>query len=162
MFNAGDLKGYLKDGKRREDMIGVPRVQGDALDDGSNKLAKTFLKVTLSEHDKRFHSGGYHEGDTCNFREALKRGDSADALVSAEKKEAGIKVGFIRFKEDEKTGEKKIVGIEEVKKVDVDGSDGSTVKVAGLEVNCKAATAEDSADAIRERAIRRYLGSVGK
>lgn len=159
MFNAGDLKSYMKSGKRREDMIGVPRVQVDASDEGGERLAKTFLKVTLSEHDKRFHKGGYKDGDACNFREALKRGDSADELVAAEKKEAEIKVGFVKFKENEKTGKKEVVGIEEVKKVDVEGDDGEPVKVAGVQEEGKA---EDSSEELKTGAIRRYLDAVGK
>ena len=129
MMNFGDFKKYLKNGKRREDMIGVPRV---AEDEDKKEMAKTFLKVTLAQHDKVYHKGGYHEGDKCNFREALKRGDSADELAEAEKKEGEVKVGFVKFKENEETGKKEIVGIEEAKKVEVKGDEGKKVEVAGL------------------------------
>lgn len=166
MFNIGDFKKYIRDGRRREDMIGVPRRAASdetVADEDRQKMAKTFLSVTLSEHDKKYHKGGYKEGDSCNFREALKCGDSADALVAAEKKEADIKVGFVRFKENEKTGRKEIVGIEEVKKVNVDGDDGEPVKVAGLrEGEMKEGVAEDAGETSNAGAIRRYLEAVGK
>ena len=34
--------------------------------------------VSLEEHDKRFHKGGYKKGDRCEFRKRLKIGDEND------------------------------------------------------------------------------------
>lgn len=41
----------------------------------------------LEKHDRRFHPQGYREGDYCKYRDALKRGDDADKLATAEKEE---------------------------------------------------------------------------
>lgn len=41
----------------------------------------------LEKHDRRFHPNGYKEGDSCRYRDALKRGDRADDLAAAEKAE---------------------------------------------------------------------------
>lgn len=164
-MNIGDLKKYLANGKRREDMIGVPRTpvapkQGydadsEASDEDKKNLAKTFLKVTLAQHDAAYHKGGYHEGDVCNFRESLKRGDSADQLAAAEKKEGEVKTGFVKFKEDPATGKREIVGLEEAEKVKVENEDDKTVVVAGVKDDDGEETSAGESDP-----IKRYLTSV--
>lgn len=66
--------------------------------------AATLKGQTLQEHDKAHHPGGYHEGDTCKFRDKLKTetetdkadeldtgGDSgfADKEIASKKKDSG-------------------------------------------------------------------------
>ena len=40
-----------------------------------------YVLTSLEKHDRRFHPDGYKEGDTCKYREALKRGDLADYFL---------------------------------------------------------------------------------
>ena len=40
--------------------------------------------VSLEEHDKRHHPGGFKEGDTCKFREELAKSDEPDAAVKTD------------------------------------------------------------------------------
>lgn len=47
--------------------------------------ADTLKDQTLQEHDRQHHPGGYHEGDTCKFRDKIKtetETDKADELDS--------------------------------------------------------------------------------
>lgn len=159
-MNIGDLKKYLSNGKRREDMKGVPMSCGESqvCDESNGRLAKTFLKVTLAQHDKIYHKGGYHEGDACNFREALKRGDSVDEIADAEKKEGGVRLGFVTFREDEKTGKKVLVGIEEAKGVVVEGKNDEQVEVACIDKTGgdKGGKAEDRMPHLLEEHDKRF------
>ena len=50
--------------------------------------------TNLEKHDKRFHPNGYNEGDSCKYRDALKRGDDADRLADAEKEEGDAQAGI--------------------------------------------------------------------
>lgn len=36
----------------------------------------------LDAHDKKYHPGGYKDGDSCNLRDSLGKKDDADALGS--------------------------------------------------------------------------------
>ena len=49
--------------------------------------------TNLEKHDKRFHPNGYNEGDSCKYRDALKRGDDADKIAAAEKEEGDAQEG---------------------------------------------------------------------
>lgn len=71
----------------------------DDVNDNPDAPTKSMLKVledatdesprmSLEEHDKRFHPNGYKPGSTCQFREALARGDDLDGIEEAEKIEA--------------------------------------------------------------------------
>ena len=77
------------------------------------EMAKTFLKKTLTEHDKVYHPNGYKEGDDCNFRASMIKNDIADDIL-AEKPKEEVKIGLVEFKED-KDGNKKIVDVVEAK-----------------------------------------------
>ena len=120
MFGIEKFKAYLEGGGESQDS-GLPsglrrlNVPADA-EDAATKVppkAKTLLSKTLAQHDMRFHKNGFKEGDTCNFREGLIRGDDADDLAREERKEGDVKLGLVKFTE-EKDGTKKIMGIEEV------------------------------------------------
>lgn len=120
MFGESKFKDYLASGGEPE-CLGVPKglrrlKVASSSEDASTKVseqAKTLLSKTLSQHDKQFHKDGYKEGDTCNFRVGLMRGDDADDLAKEERKEGDVKFGFVKFTEDN-DGTKKIMGVEEV------------------------------------------------
>lgn len=115
MFNSGDFKRYLEGGDGKPEDPGLPRLPrvSCAQDEDTLPLAKTFLRKTLAQHDAAYHKHGYHEGDKCNFREALMRGDSADAIKSEERKEASPRYGLVKFVLEDDGG-KKVLGIEDV------------------------------------------------
>lgn len=46
--------------------------------------------MNLAQHDRRFHPNGYREGASCLYRAAMSRGDNADQLEKAEKKERQV------------------------------------------------------------------------
>lgn len=52
-----------------------------ALDAGIDWKADQLVQETLEHHDRRFHPNGYKEGDKCNFRERLDRGDLTDMFL---------------------------------------------------------------------------------
>lgn len=76
------------------------------------EMAKTFLKKTLTEHDKIYHPNGYKKGDDCNFRKMFDKADNVDTLLS-EKPKKEEKMGVVKFEETPQ-GEKKIVDIVEL------------------------------------------------
>lgn len=64
--------------------------------------------TSLEVHDRRYHKNGWKEGDACEYREQLKKGDSVDDLMAAEaRKDARVggvskPTGFLsRKKHDE-------------------------------------------------------------
>jgi len=124
MTNFGDLKRFLAEGEPPPpNSFGVlrPSVAAEDADDDRQTAfveAKTFLKKTLEEHDKTYHPNGYHEGDKCNFRAAMKRNDIVDDLLD-EKVKSELKVGLVKFREDG-DGEKKIVDVVELEDVEED------------------------------------------
>ena len=144
-MDIGAFKDFLANGEKSEVGFKIPHMPSVAQDEGnieSNaKMAKTFLKKTLTEHDKVYHPNGYNpKDDKCNFRAMLKKNDNVDALV-AEKPKEEAHLGLVEFLEDDK-GEKKIVDV-----VEVDEKKAEEIKESS----------EDSADA-----IQKYLAVAGK
>lgn len=138
-FNLGDLKAYLSGGKNPCPYIKGYVARATALD-SADGVAKTLLKKTLTQHDAMYHKSGYKAGDSCNFRDALAKGDPVD-VINLKKDEGEGKVGLVKYVENS-NGEKKIVGVEEV--------DTESVEVSPVE-------SVDSAD----KRISRYLTMVG-
>ena len=116
-MDIGSFKDYLAKGAVCSAGFRIPRLPSVAQDgadaEDNSKVAKTFLKKTLMEHDKVYHKDGYDpQKDKCNFREMLKKNDNVDALVE-EKPQESVKLGLVEFIEG-KDGEKKLVDIVEV------------------------------------------------
>lgn len=66
----------------------------------------TLKDQTLQEHDKAHHPGGYHEGDTCKFRDKIKEvtpEDQADELSLGGVKQQGT------IEKDGSSGERKSI-----------------------------------------------------
>ena len=143
-MDIGAFKDYLANGGDNDVGFKIPHLPSAAQDEGdveaNAKMAKTFLKKTLTEHDKVYHPNGYDpKNDKCNFRAMLKKNDNVDALVS-EKPKDEARLGLVEFLEDDK-GEKKIVDV-----VEVDEKKAEEIKESS----------EDSADA-----VAKYLAMAG-
>lgn len=123
MFNKGDFMRYLAGGaaEARPDYgFVVPSAPAADAAPKREQMAKTFLKKTLTEHDKAYHPDGYDpKKDKCNFRASMIKNDIADDLLSEKPKEE-VKLGFVEFKEDDK-GNKKIVDVVEAKEAVAEG-----------------------------------------
>lgn len=117
MFNKGDFIRYLAGGSaeaRPDYGFVIPSAPAADAAPEREQMAKTFLKKTLTEHDKVYHPNGYDpDKDKCNFRAAMIKNDIADDILSEKPKEE-VKLGFVEFKEDDK-GNKKIVDVVEAK-----------------------------------------------
>lgn len=122
-FNLGDFKQFLKTGDENahaEMPQGIvrrlPPVENaeDKQAALPEKVAKTWLKKTLAQHDRTYHPNGYQEGAECNFRAALMRGDGADTIPE-EKKGSEQRFGLVKF--EEKDGRKKITDLVDVTEV---------------------------------------------
>lgn len=143
-MDIGAFKQFLAKGGSNEMGFKVPHLPEASQDEGdvtaNAKMAKTFLKKTLTEHDKVYHPNGYDpKNDKCNFRDMLKKNDNVDALV-AEKPKEEAHLGLVEFLEDDK-GSKKIVDV-----VEVDEKKAEEIKESS----------EDSASA-----IAKYLAIAG-
>ena len=129
-FNSGDFKAFLATGNgnaHAEVPKGLGRV-ANALapsEDAAPKVAKTILKKTLAQHDKTYHPDGYKEGDECNFRAELMKGDNADD-IKAVKPSKEERFGLVKFEETER-GKKvtDIVDVTEVVKEQEEAEDSS-------------------------------------
>lgn len=115
MFNKGDFIRYLAGGasdSRPDYGFVIPTAPAADAAPEHEQMAKTFLRKTLAEHDKEYHPNGYDpKKDKCNFRASMIKNDIADDLLSEKPK---VKIGFVKFEEDEK-GNKKIVDVVETK-----------------------------------------------
>ena len=125
-MDIGAFKNFLANGKDQGQGFSIPQlpqVSQDAEDIEANaKMAKTFLKKTLTEHDKVYHPNGYDPShDKCNFRAMMKKHDNVDALL-AENPKTEAKVGMVEYLEDE-NGEKKIVDVIEVADMERGGAE---------------------------------------
>ena len=65
---------------------------------GRNPEVKGGKITSLADHDKKFHPNGFKEGDSCKFRENLKKKDSADRIGTGQS--AGKEVAFDAESED--------------------------------------------------------------
>ena len=145
IMDIGAFKDFLAKGEKSDVGFQIPHLPSAAQDAGdmeSNaKMAKTFLKKTLTEHDKVYHPDGYNpKEDKCNFRAMLKKNDNVDALV-AEKPKEEAHLGLVECLEDD-NGKKKIVDV-----VEVDEKKAEEIKESS----------EDSASA-----IAKYLAVAGE
>lgn len=117
-MDIGAFKRYLATGEQGDYAgLRIPRLASvaDAAPEVAPKkeeMAKTFLKKTLTEHDKIYHPNGYKKGEQCNFRRMFDKADNVDTLLS-EKPKTEEKVGVVKFEETPQGG-KKIVDIVEL------------------------------------------------
>ncbi len=75
---AAEFARIMESGKIEKDKTAQDELYEALVED-----ADTLKDQTLQEHDRRHHPGGYHEGDTCKFRNKLKtetETDKADEL----------------------------------------------------------------------------------
>ena len=82
----GEFKSYTPNSKTVQDEL-VEALMGEA--DVEDELPQN---QTLQEHDRRHHPDGYHEGDTCKYRDKIKETTKEDKVdeIDADK---GIRVG---------------------------------------------------------------------
>lgn len=69
-MDANKLQKFLAHGETAKDAGGM-----------ADPFSDPYVLTSLEKHDARFHPNGYKEGDTCKYREALKRGDLADYFL---------------------------------------------------------------------------------